>query len=438
MTAYQGLFTTRTDPSLTAPAIVATSPLNGVGGVPLNALVEIGYTLPLNPASVTAASVFLRNNQTGTIVATTLGLDSTGTVIRMVPSLPLLASTAYCYFVQAGVFGTNGLAAATTSSCFTTGVSSQSSAPEVLSVSPAGQLQNVPLNANVRIVFSGPIDPLTVTGTTVRVAAGSQTSLPAAITFSTNNQVVVLMPQTVLPASAAVTVTIDGVSDVAGNPVPAFTQQFRTSAAPAGVTPAFLNINPMDGATGVPTNVAVAIRTNAVMDISTATSSTVRVRDNLLNVDLLGTYSLSQDGMTIFFTPAAPLATGRNYTVSVNSVTAGLTDVVGKPPCCAFSFSFTSGAGPSAQGPSVTAVSPREGMTGVPTNARIAIQFDQPIDVQTTGDVRLVSSSGTVGVLTSLGNGNQTLNLVPLVTLRPNARYTPFVEGVADTQRQSG
>jgi hypothetical protein len=40
-------------------------------------------------------------------------------------------------------------------------------------------------------------------------------------------------------------------------------------------------------------------------------------------------------------------------------------------------------------------------------------------------------------VLTSVGNGNQTLNLVPLVTLRPNTQYTLNVAGVADLSGRS-
>ena len=65
----------------------------------------------------------------------------------------------------------------------------------MVAVSPADQLPNVPVNANIRVRFSGPIDPLTVNGTTIQVSGGNQTAVPSAISFSENNQVVQITPQ---------------------------------------------------------------------------------------------------------------------------------------------------------------------------------------------------------------------------------------------------
>jgi hypothetical protein len=214
--------------------------------------------------------------------------------------------------------------------------------------------------------------------------------------------------------------------------VPTTTTQFMTSGVPAGLVPAILNTNPPDGATNVPTNVAVAIKTNAVIDLTTVTAGTFRLRDNTINQDVLGVYSLSPDGTTVFFLPSAQLATGRTYTININSVATGLSDVVGKQVCCPTTLTFTTGVGPSAAGPHVSAISPANGLTQVPTNARIAIQFDQPVDVQTTGQVSLGSSLGAVPLIVSLSNANQTLNLVPTVTLRPNTQHTVSVSGVTD------
>ena len=45
-------------------------------------------------------------------------------------------------------------------------------------VSPADKLGNVPVNANIRVRFSGPIDPLTVNGTSIQVSGGGQTAVP--------------------------------------------------------------------------------------------------------------------------------------------------------------------------------------------------------------------------------------------------------------------
>jgi hypothetical protein len=164
------------------------------------------------------------------------------------------------------------------------------------------------------------------------------------------------------------------------------------------------------------------------------TPSTFRVHDNLTGQDVAGTYSLSPNGMTVYFLSSQPLATGRSYTFNVNSFSSGLTDVLGNllHGCCGFNLSFTTGVGASTSGPQVTGVSPANGLTQVPTNSRVMIQFDEPVDVQTLGEVVLTSSSGSVTALVNLTNGNQTLNLVPLVTLRPNTQYTLNISGVTD------
>ena len=138
--------------------------------------------------------------------------------------------------------------------------------------------------------------------------------------------------------------------------------------------------------------------------------------------------------MTVYFLPSGPLATGRTYTINVNSPSPGLTDVLGNLVhwCCGLTFSFTTGVAASTIGPQVTAVSPANGLTEVPLDAEVMIQFNEPVDVQTVGQVTLSATSGPVPVLASLSNGNQILNLMTLVTLRPNTAYTVNISGVTD------
>src|SRR5262249_10506251 len=160
-------------------------------------------------------TVTLRNNQTTTLVAATVSVDATGQVIQLIPTAALAGSTTYCYSVVAGVLGTNGKAATTFSACFTTGTSLQTTAPTVVAVSPADQVTNVPVNANVRVVFSGAIDPLTVTGSTLQISGGA--AVLGSISFSNGNTTVQVTPQGLLPASSALTLTMAGVTDLAGN-----------------------------------------------------------------------------------------------------------------------------------------------------------------------------------------------------------------------------
>jgi hypothetical protein len=193
-----------------------------------------------------------------------------------------------------------------------------------------------------------------------------------------------------------------------------------------------LSTNPPPGVSNVPVNAAIVLQTNAEIDLTTVNGNSFQIHDNTTGQNAAGTYSLSADAMTVYFVPNAPLATGRNY--SVNFVNSGITDVLGNPlTCCGVNnFSFTTGVAPSTTGPQVTGVSPGDGLTQVPINTRVMIQFNEPVDTQTLGQVTLSAAGVPVNVILSLTNGNQTLVLVPVVPLAANTAYTLNVTGVAD------
>src|SRR5260221_681306 len=81
--------------------------------------------------------------------------------------------------------------------------------------------------------------------------------------------------------------------------------------------------------------------------------------------------------------------------------------------------------------PQVIGVSPANGLTGVPINAQVVIQFNEPVDALTVNQVTL-SGGGTVNVTRTLTNGNQTLVLVPVVPLITSTSYTLTITGVQD------
>ena len=273
VTAYRGTFTTVGNPASTAPALVNYSPANGATGVPLNAVMDAGFSEALDPTTVVAKNVYLRSSN-GTI-ASTPTLNTTGTVIHLTPSAALAASTQYCFYLY-NLQGVNGVAAANQYYCFTTGTASQTTAPTVATVSPENGLAGVPLNANVGVVFSAPIDPVMVSGTTIQLSGGGMTSVPASISFTNNNQTVEITPEAPLPPSTQMTLTISGVTDVAGNVVATHTTHFTTGTAAATAAPGVVTANPVPNATGVPLNAAISLQANAQIDGTSVTSSTFK------------------------------------------------------------------------------------------------------------------------------------------------------------------
>ena len=80
--------------------------------MPTNAVVEIGYNEPLNASTMTAANVFGQLELTGVNAASTIraGCDGDSDPDRT-RRAALQPNKLYCYYVQAGVQGSNGLAA---------------------------------------------------------------------------------------------------------------------------------------------------------------------------------------------------------------------------------------------------------------------------------------------------------------------------------------
>jgi hypothetical protein len=336
LNAYRGAFTTVSNPETTAPAVVNYLPGNNASGVPLNTAIGAQYSEPLNASTVNGTTVYLINNYYGgALVPAAVALDATGTVVHLTPGAALAGGTTYCFHVQ-NVLGTNGLAAAGLGYCFTTGSSPQSGATTVVAASPANKLTGVPLNARIGFEFSAPVDPTTVTSATVKVSGGGTTDLPGAIVFSNNNQQVEVYPEAPLPASTAMTVTLNGVADIAGNAVAAQTTTFTTGTALLTATPTVIATTPADNAANVPVNSAISFQASAPLDATTLNAGTdYRVLDTTTSQYLAGTFSVSADG-TAYFLPTGGLSAGHSYSVYLNYYDyqynyAAVTDLAGNP-----------------------------------------------------------------------------------------------------------
>jgi len=157
---YQASFRTMPDTSAIPPQVVSTSPVNGATKIPLNPVIELQYNEPLALATVNTTNVFL-TDASGKVIPSTVTLDPTGELIRLVPNATLGATAYYYYDTTTGIKGVNGLAqTGLYQPYFQTGTAADNVAPTVLLVSPPDQSVNVPVNANIRVRFSKPINPL--------------------------------------------------------------------------------------------------------------------------------------------------------------------------------------------------------------------------------------------------------------------------------------
>jgi YD repeat-containing protein len=438
LSAYQGSFSTIPDTSTVAPSVVSLSPGLFASGVPTNVVIDIGFNEALDPATVSPTAINLMQGFfccNSPVIPSTLSLINGGTVVQITPNVPLAANTFYFVQINSGLQGTNGLATRFDLVNFETGAGTDTVAPAILSVSPPNGSVNVGDNAQIRVVFSKPVNPLTVNGKTIQLTGGGATAIADAINFSNNS--VVLVPHAPLPDNTAMTLTISGVTGLTGDPVAPQTTTFTTGTGPDVVAPVVVNGNPFLGASNVGVNAPIMLQTSKPIDPGTVNSSTLLIQHQLTPdfqnpQQVVGNYSVSPDGQTISFLPTTPLAVSSTFSISFAN--RGITDLSGNLLSGAgLSFlGFRTGTAANTTGPSVTGVSPANGLAGVPINSQVVVQFSEPVDELTINQVTLSGGGETVNVISRLSNANQMLTLIPVVPLNTNTTYTVSVTGIKD------
>jgi RHS repeat-associated protein len=432
---YQSSFTTLPDTSTTPPVLIATNPVAQVNVVPTNVVIDFAFNEALDPNALLPDTV--NCSQTGVWFQTGVSLLNGGTILQVTPRLPLAPNASTTCLLGNGIQGVNGLPLSYLSNnqiSFTTGAGADTVVPIALTTSPPNGSSNVGDNAGVVVVFNKAINPLTVNASTIQLSAGGVTAAAGSISFSNGNQNAQLVPQAPLPDGTQVTLTISGVTDVAGNAMAAQTTQFTTGTGPDVVPPVIVTANPSQGAQNVPLNSIVVLQMSQPVDPGTVSSSTLTLVSSSTGQTVPGTYSLSADGLTITFVPGAPLAANSGHSVNFPGAGfgTGISDLAGNSLQGTPPISFTTGTTASTSAPQVTGVSPANGATAVPINAQVVIQFNEPVNAAQLGGVTLSPGSGTVNVSQNLTNGNQRLTLVPAVPLSPGTAYSLNVSGVQD------
>ena len=110
--------------------------------------------------------------------------------------------------------------------------------------------------------------------------------------------------------------------DVAGNTFAStVTRTFTTGPAPLLARPGAVTITPAANATGVSKTVAPSVALNAPINPLTLLITNFFVYQQSTGQTVPGTISLSADGLTATYTPAAALAPATVYVIRMSNVT---------------------------------------------------------------------------------------------------------------------
>jgi methionine-rich copper-binding protein CopC len=428
---FSGQFTTAGSITNTAAVVQAVNPFPNATNVPLNTIIQVEYDQALKGSTLNNTSVTLYQYSTGTYLTPAVSLVGTQ-VINIAPTSNLVAGSQYQVYISpnSAVTNTDGVAVQPYAYNFTAGSAADTVAPTVLTVAPPNSATNIGTNAFIAVDFNKAMNPVSVTGSSIQVSGGSVTEVPSSISFTTDYKRTIIIPQAPLPSSTQMAIAISGVTSQAGVSVASQTTHFNTMAGANFVAPSVINPSVQTGQT-VGTNAVFSMQFSAPMDPGSVNpggvTSDVYIYDNTTGTYVTTTITFSADLTTVFLKPTANLTPSH----SIQMGSFYMTDLSGNAQQN-FSENFLTGTGTDTTGPTVQLVSPPSAQTSVPINAPVDILFSEAISGASTGGVTLKQGSSVIATTTSLYDGDQGVQLRPLVPLAPGTAYTINVTGVVD------
>ena len=214
---YSFSFTTAFDEDLDAPSLTVTSPVDGDTNVPLNALVVLEFDEPLDTINIVRGVRVVVGSMP---VPGAVALSNGSREVTFTSESALLPNTTYSIEISSDITDLAGNFIANPDTInFTTGNAADIVRPTLLTVDPATGARGVPTNAVAQLVFSEPVNALTVTESTFYIDNGN-TGIAVAgnVVIATDGRSATFTPDEPLTALASYRVRVlSGITDLAGN-----------------------------------------------------------------------------------------------------------------------------------------------------------------------------------------------------------------------------
>jgi methionine-rich copper-binding protein CopC len=429
LSGFSGQFTVAGSPANTSATVEAVNPFYAATGVPLNTTtLQVQYDQPLLASTVNTTNVTLYQYSTGSYPTITPTLVDGGEVINIALAGNLVSGSQYQLCVY-NVTNTDGLAAQNYCNYFTAGTATDTVAPAIVSEAPINDSTNIGTNTLVSVNFNKAVNPISVTGSTIDLSAGSTNEVPSSISFSPDYTRVTITPQAPLPPSTQMKVAINGVTSEAGVAAAVTSSKFTTATAPDFVAPYVVSSSVQSQQTNVPVNSVFSMTFSASMDIGSYNAADVNIYGGPYPNGVPATVTWNATQTSVFIAPSSPLYVGTQYCLE----SYYMTDLAGNAEQN-FDICFTTSFSPNTTPPTVVDTNPESGEALVPVNAPVEILFSEPVQPTSIGQITLTTGGNPVAFTPSFSDANQLLTLTPtLPLLAANASYTITITGVQDT-----
>ncbi|RME00917.1 MAG: hypothetical protein D6812_08925 [Deltaproteobacteria bacterium] len=409
-----------------APLLLALTPADGIGDVPLSVPVEARFSEPIDPFTVTPESFSVTEG--GGRVVGSFRFSSDGREVRFLPEAEWTPATVHTVRLTREIrdLAGNALPAEVTTT-FTT--LADEVRPTVVEIEPAEGSEEVETEPIIRVTFSEPLSPITVDVTSFCVVLLPEVGeapciptcdafVPGTITVRENATEATLVPRDPLEANAHYQISLTrAITDRAGNPLVPHCVRFATITD--RIPPEVVETFPISGARGVEPPERIEITFSEPVDPDTVTPDHFIVSfEEDRDEPLAGTIDTHQ--AQAFFTPDDPFSEGRTIRFEL---TAGITDPAGNalvPFIGAFSTK------PDTTPPELVEIEPLDGAEGVAVDVEIRAVFSEAIDPATLpGAVTLTTGEGeaTVAGTLRLTEEERVLRFTPLSELAEATRH---------------
>ena len=436
----------------TVPILSTTIPANTATGILLTQAIGVTFSQAMNCSTLSTTFTVTAPAPLGT-VAGSVSCTGSGTGALFTPSNLLANNIVYTAKIAAGATDLAGtpLGSGGAANPWTFLTVPAPTAPTVIATVPTPTgVSGVPTSQAVQATFSEALNPSTIISpatnfTLTNVATG--VAVTGTVTYAVAGSVATFTPTNPTPLAVSTNYAVSiktGVQDLAGNALASqYNWTFTTAAAPDTTKPTVNAENPVNGATGVPTNQIVTatfskpMNANTITATSPATFTLTGPAPATTVVGGLVTYSGVAN--TVTFTPTGTALAAGVYTATITTAATdlsgnALTATGGLP----LSWSFTVGTTTAPAGPHIMLTSPLATATSVPLNQAVSATFSTAMNplTFTSSTFTLTSSTGAV-ISGTYGYSPSTLiaTFTPSSTtpLLANTTYTANItSGVTD------
>ena len=300
--------------------VTSITPAQTTTGVAVNGKIIVTFSKTMSAATINTAT-FTVTAPGAIAVNGTVAFDAASNTATFTPAGILAVNSQFTARVSTGIQDAQGVALANDFVwAFTTGAAADTSAPTMISTSPANAATVTPINRQITVRFSEAMDAETINSQTFTLVGPNNLPVLGTVAYAAVGTSAVFTPASPLADNSTFTATLlSGAKDLAGNALASnLVWAFTTGITADTAAPAVLSTNPADLATGVCLNKSVNASFSKAMDpLTLTTASFVVTGPDLKPIAGTTTYNAATHMAT--FKPLASLTASTPFTATINN-----------------------------------------------------------------------------------------------------------------------